>query len=40
MALVDTDSETSITYGDPTKFQGNKVIIGGFGGQTVLVTQI
>ena len=39
MALVDTGAETSIIYGDPTKFNGDRVMIGGFGGQTVPVTQ-
>ena len=39
MALVDTGAETSIIYGDPTKFKGNRVIIGSFGGQTIPVTQ-
>lgn len=38
MALVDTGAETSI-YGDPTKFNGDKVKIGGLGGQTIPVTQ-
>ena len=39
MALVDTGAETSIIYGDPNKFHGNRVMIGGFGGQTIPVTQ-
>lgn len=39
MALVDTGAETSIIYGDPNKFHGNRVMIGGFGGQTISVTQ-
>ena len=39
MALVDTGAEPSIIYGDPTKFSGDRVMIGGFGGQTVPVTQ-
>ena len=39
MALVDTGSETSIIYGDPAKFDGDRVMIGCFGGQTILVTQ-
>ena len=39
MALVDTRVETSIIYGDLTKFNGERVMIGGFGGQTVPVTQ-
>ena len=40
MALVDKGMETSIIYGYPTTFQGNKVMIGGFGGQTIPVTQM
>jgi len=39
MALVDTEVETSVIYGDPTKSDGDRVMIGGFGGQTVPVTQ-
>ena len=39
MAFVDTGEETSIIYGDLTKFNGDRVMIGGFGGQTVPVTQ-
>jgi len=39
MALVDTGAETSVIYRDLTKFDGNRVMIGGFGGQTILVTQ-
>ena len=39
MALVDTGAETSIIYGDPTKFDGKRVMIGGFGGQTISVIQ-
>ena len=39
MALVDTGAETSRIYGDLTKFNGDRVMIGGFGGQTVPVTQ-
>uniref|UniRef100_A0A669QJJ3 ribonuclease H n=1 Tax=Phasianus colchicus TaxID=9054 RepID=A0A669QJJ3_PHACC len=39
MALVDTGAETSIVYRDPTKFDGDRVVIGGFGGQTTPVTQ-
>ena len=39
MALVDTGAETSIIYGDLTKFNGDRVMIGGFGGQTIPVTQ-
>lgn len=38
MAVVDTGKETSVIYCDPTKFQGGKVVTGGFGGQTILVT--
>ena len=37
--MVDTGAETSIIYGDLTKFNGDRVMIGGFGGQTVPVTQ-
>ena len=40
MALVDMGMETSIIYGYPTTFQGNKVMIGGFAGQTIPVTQM
>jgi len=32
-------AETSIIEGDLTKFHGDRVITGGFGGQTSLVTQ-
>jgi len=39
MAFVDTGEETTIIYGDLTKFNGDRVMIGGFGGQTVPVTQ-
>ena len=39
MALVDTGAETSRIYGDLTKFNGDRMMIGGFGGQTVQVTQ-
>jgi len=39
MALVDTGAETSIIYGDLTKFNGDRVMIGWFGGQTVSVTR-
>jgi len=39
MALVDTGAKTSIIYGDLTKFNGDRVMIGGSGGQTVPVTQ-
>lgn len=39
MALVDTGMETSVVYSDPTKFQGERVMIGGFVGQTIPVTQ-
>ena len=40
MALVDTGVETTITYGDLNKFNGDRVMIGSFGGQTILVTQM
>jgi len=36
---VDTDVETPTIYGDPTKFNGDRVMIGGFVGQTIPVTQ-
>lgn len=36
-ALVDTGTETSIVYCDPTKFQGNREMISGLGGQTTPV---
>lgn len=39
MALVDAGMETSVVYSDPTKFQGERVMIGGFVGQTIPVTQ-
>jgi len=39
MALVDTGVETTITYGDLNKFNGDRVMIGGFGGQNIPVTQ-
>ena len=39
MTLVDIVAETSIIYGDPTKFNGDRVINSGFGGQTIPVTQ-
>jgi len=39
LALVDTGAETSIIHGHPTKFNSNRVVIGGSGGQTVPVTQ-
>ena len=39
MALVDTGAETSIISEDLTKFKGDGVMIGGFGGQTIPVTQ-
>ena len=39
MALVNTGAETSNIYGDLIKFQGDRVMIGGFGGQTIPVTQ-
>lgn len=31
--------ETPIAYGDPTKFQGDRVMIGGFRGKIIPVTQ-
>ena len=40
MALVDTGAETSIIYGDPTKYNGDRVMIDDFGGQTIPVTQM
>ena len=40
MALVDTGVETLIVHGDPTKFDCDRVMTGGFGGQTISVTQI
>jgi len=39
MALVNTGAETSNIYGDLIKFQGDRVMIGGFTGQTIPVTQ-
>ena len=39
MALVDTGAETSIVYRDPIKPDRDRVMIGGFGGQTIPVTQ-
>jgi len=39
MTLFDTSSETSMMYGDETKFKADKVTIDGFGGQTIPVTQ-
>jgi len=39
MMLVDTDVETSIIYGDLTKFNGDRVI-GGSGGLMIPVTQM
>lgn len=30
MVLIDTGAETSIIYGDPTKFQGDRVMVSGF----------
>ncbi|XP_052553514.1 uncharacterized protein LOC128087697 [Tympanuchus pallidicinctus] len=39
IALVDTGAETSIIYGDRRKFDGERVMIGGFGGQIIPVTQ-
>ena len=40
MVLVDTGAETLIMYGDLTKLNGDRVVIGGFGGQTILATQM
>jgi len=37
--LVDTGVETSIIYEDPTKFKRDRVVLGGFGGQIIPVTQ-
>ena len=31
MALVDTGVETSVIYGNPTKFNGDRVMISEFG---------
>lgn len=31
MALVDMGAETSVTYGNPTKFNGDRVMISEFG---------
>jgi len=39
VALVDTGAETSIIYGDLTKFDVDRLMIGGFGGETIPVTQ-
>ena len=39
MALVDMGAETLIIYGDPTKFHAARMMIAGFGGQTIPVTQ-
>ena len=39
MALVDTGVGTSIIYRDLTKFNGDRMMIGGLGGQTIPVTQ-
>ena len=39
MALVDTGAQTSIMYGDLTNFDGDRVMIGGCGVQTISVTQ-
>lgn len=38
MALVDRGAEASIIYGDTTKFNGDRVMISGFRGQTIPVT--
>ena len=35
-----TDVGTAVVYGDLTKFQGERVMIGGLGGQTIPVTQM
>ena len=37
--MVYTGTEISIIYGDLTKLNGDRVMIGGFGGQTIPVTQ-
>ena len=39
MALVDKGAETSIIYGDLTKFSGDRVMISGLEGQTIPVTK-
>ena len=39
MELIVTGTETSIIYGDLTRFGGNRVTIGGFREQAILVTQ-
>jgi len=38
IALVDMGSETSIIYGDSTKFYGNRVMIGVFEEQNIPIT--
>ena len=40
MALMVTDVGTAVVYGDLTKFQGERVMIGGLGGQTIPLTQM
>ena len=40
MDLVDTGIEISIFYRDPAMFNGDRVMISGFGGQTFPVTQM
>jgi len=40
MTLVDTGEETSVVYSDQNKFQGERVMIGGSGEQTIPVTQM
>lgn len=37
--MVDKGVETLIIYGDLTKFHVDKMMVGGFGGQTIPVTQ-
>ena len=39
MALDDAGAETSIIYGDLIKFNGDGVMTGGFGGETIPITQ-
>lgn len=40
MALVDTGTGKAIIYGDPTKFNGDRVMVGEFEGQSIPVTQM
>lgn len=39
MVLGDTGAETPGIYSDPTEFSGDRVMIGGFEGRTIPVTQ-